>query len=298
MAPFPAPFRFGKIQSVLALSVLTLLVSLACEEKQEEAAPTKPWLRDEAERKRDDSSLPIRFQIAPEASLSIALPTRHKKPVGTLSRIEGHVDFDLKELARSSGRIHVDLSALQMDNLPPPKKVEEPEEAPELYNDATGEALRWLGLGAGVSARERREHAVAVFHFESLRALSHKSASVGALTRSPTGGTTRQVFATAEGELSLRNFSVSRSFSTTLKFHFPTSEAKVPDSVEVTIRRGAVVPLAEYEIAPRGPDGNLDAKRAGLLGDVVGSQVRVTGSLLFTRARAAHETQKKTKITE
>lgn len=265
---------------------------LSCEEKQTNEAPTKPWLRDEAKQSKDKSPVRIRFQVAPESSLSVALPTRKSRPVGTLSGVDGYVDFDLKDLVQTSGRIHVDLPSLQMVNLPPPSKAEAIGHAPELYNDATGEALRWLGLGAGVSQKDRKDNSVGAFQFDSLRSLSHPSAHVGALRRSKTGGAVRQIIATAEGELSLRGFSVSRSFATTLQFHFPSTDAKLPDSVEITIGKGAVVPLAEYEIAPRGPSGNLDAQKSGLLGDLVGRDVHVTGSLFLSRVGAATEAQK------
>jgi hypothetical protein len=171
-----------------------------------------------------------------------------------------------------------------MNNLLPPDKAEKLAEAPELYSDATGEALRWLGLGAEVSDELKHENSLAVFQVNSLRGLSHPSARTGSLRSAPTGGTNRQVAATAEGELSLRGFSVSRSFATTLLFHYPSDSADLPDSATVTIRSGAVIPLAEYEIAPRGPGGSLDTKKGALLGTWVGQRAHVTGTLFLSRA--------------
>lgn len=271
------------IRAGFRVALATVLL-LSCDEKQNETAPpTEPWLKEEAERKHDVAPSRIRYQLHPGASLTIALPTRRSKPTGRLTRVRGYVDFDVKELARSKGHIAVDLDSLEMNNLPRPEKAELEARAPELYSTATKEALEWLGLGEHVTAKERRQNGTAVFEFDSLRALSHPSARTGSLRKSKGPRHVRQVYATADGELSMRGLAVRRQFPTTLLFHFPDEQSQLPDNVEVTLRSGATIPLAEYEIVPRGPDGHENARRRDLIGEIVGSQVKVTGTLEFSR---------------
>ncbi len=286
--------QFWAVVSPAAALLVALGASLlvGCEEKQDtEAAPTEPWLKDEAERNRKEAPSQVRYQLEPGAHLSITLPTRGSKPTGRLSRVEGYVDFDLKDLARSHGRIVVSLSRLEMENLPTPKDAETKDRAPELYDDATLEAQRWLGLGEDVAADVRTERGRAVYEFDSLRSLSHQSAHIGSIRKSEKPGKNRQVYATSDGELSLGGLSVKRQFSTTLLFHF-LEEDEVPDSIVVTLRAGVVIPLSEYEIVPRGPDGHENAQRKSLIGDVVGSRVTVQGSLRFVRPGAGPEVER------
>lgn len=298
MGPFSFTSRSNVGPRAVLLGALILPISVACEEKRQEPTPTEPWLKDEAERQEVETPIRPRFQVTPESSLSIALPERRSKPTGKLKGISGHVDLNIKDLAQTSGAIHFSLSSLEMDNLPAPDKAKSDAavEAPELYTDATGEAHRWLGLGAGVPDKLRKENAVAVFQFNSLRSLSHSSVLAGAVRQGPSGGSTRLVTATAEGELALRGFSVSRTFPTSLKFHFPDSGTDLPDSIEVTIGTGVVIPLAEYEIKPRGPDGNLDTMKSSLLGSLVGKDVHVTGTLLLRRETQVIESAKTPEI--
>lgn len=266
------------------LGLIALPFTPACDDKPEAEPPTKPWRRDETQAAETEAPVRIRFEVTPETKLQVALPTRRSKPTGSLSTVRGYVDFDLKDLTKSSGQIVVALDSLHMENLPTPEKTATTLDAPELYTDATGEALRWLGLGNGVSPSARAAHLSATFAFGSLRSLSHPSAHSGALKQTTGGGITRQVLATAEGDLSLRGFSVQRSFATTLVFHFADSDEPWPDSVQATLKGSAVIPLSEYEIAPRGPDGNLDTRKNAVLGDLVGRDVHVTGTLHLRRA--------------
>lgn len=299
MGPYSLPFRSHVAPLAVLIGLAILPTSLACEQKREETAPTKPWLKDEVERESVKAAVRTRFEVTPASSLSISLPARRSRPTGRLKGISGYVDINMSDLAQTSGQIHFLLPSLEMDNLPAPEKtdVEPLRGATQLYTDATAEALRWLGLGTKVPAKLREEHASAVFEFDSLRALSHSSARQGAPRSSPSGSM-RQVFATAEGELSLRGFSVSRSFATTLEFHFPTADAELPDSLVVTLRAGAVIPLSEYQIAPRAPDGTLDTGKTSLLGNLVGNQVHVTGTLSFKRRAADVEGAQTSSIPE
>lgn len=262
-----------------------MLLLPSCEQKETKSeTPTEPWLKDEAEREHSEAPSRLRYQLDSGATLSLTLPTRGTKPTGRFSRLRGYAEFNVEELALSRGRIAVELDSLEMDNLPKPDDPSTEQENPELYRDATREALRWLGLGENVAQETRLEHQVAVFEFGSLRSLSHTSAHTGSLRKTAGSGRARQVYATADGELSLRGLAVQRQFPTTLLFVFPDSETKVPDSVEVTLRSGVTVPLSEYEIVPRGPDGHENAKRLGLIGSIVGSQAKIIGTLKFTRS--------------
>lgn len=284
MGPISALSCSGRVIRVFVLGVTALSVSPGCDEKPQVEPPTKPWRRDDARGAEVPTNVRTRFEVTPDTKLEFSLPTRRSKPSGTLSTVGGHVDVDLKDLTKSSGRIVVALDSLQMENLPTPTKTSSRGDALELYTDATGEALRWLGLGSGVAQATRAAHSSATFAFDSLRGLNHPSAKAGALKHSTEGGSTRQVLATVEGDLSLRGFSVRRNFATILHFHFPDSQDESPDSVRVSLKGSAVIPLSEYEIAPRGPDGSLDTRKNAILGEQVGRDIHVTGTIHLKRA--------------
>jgi len=162
--------------------------------------------------------------------------------------------------------------------------------ADAFHSSTTLEALRWLGLGEKVAAGEREKNKSAIFEFHSLRSLSHQNSSAGALVKvdssAKEGAYRRQVHATFDGELSLRGFSVKRTVPATLLFDIPDKNAP-PRTIEVRLRGNVTVPLSEYEIAPRGPEGHLISEKQSLLGKEVGNLVQVTGSLELEKVSTA-----------
>jgi hypothetical protein len=164
---------------------------------------------------------------------------------------------------------------------PSKKEAEERKAFPRSDAAAQVVALNWLGLGEGVPEDARTQNKFAVFEISSLRDLSHPSAHTGALRKGEGEGQTRQVYATAEGELSLRGFSVQRQLPVTLLFHYSKKETShdIPGAIEVTLRPNARVPLSEYDIQPRGPAGSVISEQLELIGREVGSVATILGTL-------------------
>jgi polyisoprenoid-binding protein YceI len=260
-----------------SLCITTVLVALACKRKSsDEITPTEPWLKEDANRRAKTAPAFARYSVRPGSTLAFSLPTRTHKPGGLLHGIHGHVDLDPRDLAKSHGLVTFDLRELKMNEV-------------ELSVNATSEALRWIGLGDNVSLRDVERNKSAAFEFHSLRSLSHPSVHLGTLVRTESHaadqGTRRQIQATLDGDLTIRGLSVKRSIPVTLLFALSDKDA-LPSTIEVRLRGSVSVPLSEYEIAPRGPEGHLISEKQNLLGKEVGSQVQVTGALELEKTGA------------
>jgi hypothetical protein len=190
--------------------------------------------------------------------------------------------------------VRIDLTQLEMDAPTRAKrKLKKEDEAlfevafPASAAAATESALNWLGLGEEVKPDDQNKNRSAVFEFHSLRELSHSSAHTGALRTGEGATQVRQVYATAEGELSIRGLSVERQLPLLLRFFYPekSSAHSVPTSIEVGLRPNMRVPLEEYEIEPRGPSGSTLSEQLRLLGRSVGSSADVRGTVLWKKAK-------------
>lgn len=294
MGPFSATTLLQPCrQMLLAATLLSAPFLLgACEDEQDKAEqPTEPWRKDEVEREANNAASRVRYRVEPGALLSVSLKTRKSNPIGQFDEISGYVDFDLRDLSKSRGRIQVELDSLSMQNLSPEILTDDDDidsGLKVLVTDASGEALRWLGLGAEVDAEAKHDGKAAVFEFESLRALSHTSARAGARRKKDSAGERRQVYATANGELAMRGLSVGRRLATTLHFDYPEEAQRdaLPERVTVTLRRSMSVPLAEYDIVPRGPKGNEVVMKRDWLGRWIGTSAKISGSVSLEKVGA------------
>ena len=197
---------------------------------------------------------------------------------GTLPPTRGEVLVDLKEI-----RMEATADRLQKKAK---KKRKDGEEEPPLFppdTNWTDEAHRWLGLGRRMDDAKLQENSKALFKFTSLSDVSQMSAHLGGRKKKEDGGEIRKVYATGQGELSLRGFSVQRSLPVTVFFHYSdkASQRAVPESIEVVLRRDFRVPLSEYDIEPRDDSGRTITGRWKALGRLVSDTARITGSLHF-----------------
>lgn len=296
IANFPPTFRRApRAPWLVVLGLAVCAATLGCkEEKPQEPERTEPWRKDDTEQGERALEALTRFRIDPGQHLEFSVPTRKTKPTGSLAGITGEVDVALRHLPLTSGTLRIDLNELAMDAPAPTKKSPPsasspspaPFEPPVTAEDATRLAKNWLGLGKDVTAEERTKNRSAVFEIQSLRALSHVTPHTGALRKSEGGEQTRQVLATAEGELSLRGYTVARQIEVTLLFHYSGAAAPgvVPRAVEVSLRPTLRVPLAEYRVEPRDESGNVLSEQLDLVGKIIGSQATITGKVQLSPA--------------
>jgi len=266
--------RFHGVLRILGVGA-TLSVSLACNEEPEKELPTEPWKKTDTADASQEKNTSATYVVAPDAQLKLEVPGKSGRPAGFLRGVTGQLELDLDELAHVNGELKFDLGQLVMLDVPPGKKKRKKSAPlPPVSAQWTSEALRWLGK----SSDERG----ATFRIDSARALSHPRAAMGPLRKSEALGRVRQVYATADGRLTIRGLSVARQIPLLVRFEFPEGEASpIPKRVEVLIRNSARIPLAEHEIEPRDESGHAISEQKKLLGREVGNTARVSGSLIF-----------------
>lgn len=282
------PPRARRPDARLAVLLLSTCFA-ACDRDSQDEQPerTEPWRKDQTEEGIAAQAVLSRYQVTPDQVLRFELPGRKAKPSGTLRGITGEVDVALRQLQLTRGTLRIDLTQLEMDapaekkSTPAKREAKETHSLPSSRSAATATAREWLGLGEDVPESERTKNKFAVFEIASLRDLSHPSAHTGARRKSEGKGQTRQVYATAEGELSLRGFSVERQLALTLSFHYSDQALaeEVPTSIEVALRPNARVPLSEYDIQPRGASGSVISEQLDLIGREVGSVATILGTI-------------------
>src|SRR5690606_24121823 len=96
--------------------LLALTAAIGCKQStSDQVTPTEPWLRDEVDERSNSAPMYSRYRVRPGSSLAFSLPTRTHKPTGQLYGIEGYVDVDLRDLAKSRGLVTIDLRKLTME---------------------------------------------------------------------------------------------------------------------------------------------------------------------------------------
>lgn len=279
------------------LSVLLISSAFAvfsCDRpKTEEPARTEPWQKESDQIPTTQAAKKHEFQVAPGQLLQFELPGRSARPEGAIGGISGSILVDLNALQFVSGELYFDLDELRVvpESTRPSAKKKKDTGTAQLHfgYDGTQLARQWLGLGAQVPQRE--ENRRASFVIESARHLSHPHAYAGALRKREDGapGEARQVYLSAVGQLKMRGLSVERLISLSAVFYFPESTERegpgrknsVPDKITVSLRGETHVPLAEYEISPRDAAGHVITEQLDLLGPVIGSVAKMSGTIEF-----------------
>ena len=291
-AYFPSFLRVRNHSRLLAFLIAPFFPAIfSCDNpKMEEPERTEPWKKEAEDVPSDQSTKKRMFQVAPGQILQFELPGRQARPEGAVGGISGHILVNLNALQFVSGELHFDLQQLRVvpeSTRPSLKKKNgtangSETTASEPY-DGTKLAHQWLGLDAQVPHHEKNRRAT--FVIESARDLSHPNAYSGALRKPEDGaaGEVRQVYLSAVGQLKMRGLSVDRLISLTAKFYFPksTKRGSVPSKISISLRGATHVPLAEYEISPRDAAGHVISEQLDLLGPVIGSVAKMSGTIEF-----------------
>lgn len=253
----------GRRRWGLALSArwlpLVLTVSLAACRKEEAPKPrTEPWLNPAygaLSAPSIGSATPagalLEYELSPEASrITFSLPAKGGNPRGRLVRANGTLKYSPGNLGQSRAELLFDLTSIEL----------------EPWEDASTphDALEWLELGAEVPQATRELHRYARFSLSSLNGF-------GELV-----GPRRRAGGTARGELALHGFRVAHELLLEV-------EARGEELI-VRTKRPVTIALAEHDIAPRGPRGELRAQDLALIGTKVGKAIKVDCELVFRPA--------------
>lgn len=289
-----SPFsrRFARFGRRIALISLTASCFFACKNGEEEPeARTEPWKKESSQEEKLQANKKVLYRVAPGQLLHFELPGKKARPEGAISGLSGQLSVDLNALEFVEGQLEFDLRQLRIApdsaRLTASKRNRPPSDAPDSY-DGTLLAQQWLGLGA--RAPDREQLAQASFVVRSARALSHPSAHAGAHRKreDKKPGEARKVFVTAVGELKMRGLSVDRHIQLTLHFIYPEKAVRgsVPEKITASLRGNIHVPLAEYEIKPRDAAGHVISDQLSLLGKVLGTVAKVSGTIELVPASA------------
>jgi hypothetical protein len=239
--------------STLAVVLASALLTIACAKKNPKALHTEPWLAHPPASARAsadaDAALPItRYALTAQSQIRFELSTKRGKVRGLLTGVKGELRIVLGALAQSRGELRAELATLALD-------------------DESAEAAVWLAraqtaLGVG-DAGAATPAPVAVF---DVSALSDVSPDALEPARASDAGapSTRRVRATAEGDLLLNGFRVSKRAPLEAEFGFSDNLA-IPASVVIRSRAPLVVSLETHEIHLHDPAQNGAARRRNRL---------------------------------
>lgn len=142
---------------------LWFLLLLGCSKPEEKPRRTEPWLASaSASATASPGALPLRYEVLAESRVRFTLPGRRAKPSGSVPVVSGRLQLDALDLTRSSARLELDLTQLQLDADSLPADAERGGASP------AEQALRWLELGAEVPEQRRRQYGRAVFELSAV----------------------------------------------------------------------------------------------------------------------------------
>lgn len=248
------------------LGVLFLCV-VGCAKKDPKPMRTEPWLAHSASSvaTSPDAALPlIRYALGERSVIRFELPTKRGALSGELTRVSGELEVDVSDLARSRGRVRVDLDSLVIHAASPAIEaalLERARLALELTPDA-GSA-----------------EAIASFELTSL-----EDASPARLEASPERDAgsefTRRTRGTAVGNLLLHGFRLTRRAPLEAEFGFDRDRL-VPKTVVIRSRAPFVVSLETHGI--RAPAAEGDAKGPTAVAPSAARDIRVSVELYGTK---------------
>lgn len=254
----------------LVLAALLLCSALSCSKPEEKPRRTEPWL---ATPSADPSAVPatgpLKLELLADSRARFTLTGRRAKPSGSVPLSSGSIELFPSELSRSKATLVFDLERIELtaDSLPPDA---------ELSGASPHElALRWLELGAGVAAEQRKQHSRAVFE------LSAVEDGATALELEPSKRGTR---VTVVGSLRLHGFRAP--VRTRVELRAQRSEQ---GTLQLAIRslEPVVLSLVAHDIGARSESGVSEPAVTARWSDVVGKNVRVDLELLAEATSAA-----------
>lgn len=233
------------------LPSVALLTLLACQREPKPVVRTKPW------------PAPASVQSAPAASTqntryqlvsgiaSVDVSTRRQPLRGTVSRLEGSIDWDPARPELTRALLRADLLSLSIASRTNPAE------------DAswTARAFDWLELGAERATEQRELDRWAELRLVSLQPhAGNEARRVG-----------RPALVTAHGELTLHHFRVPVE----LELEVDTRNTAKGAELVIRTRRPLLVSLAAHDILPREPSGSVLPGAVSELGKLVARQALV-----------------------
>ncbi len=265
-------------------SWLVCVAVCACSKSQpEKPKRTAPWpAREQPEAAPAGRTATTRFAIEAKTQVSFELKAAKKTERGSFRVARGQIEVDLLDLARTRGRVEIDVASALMEN-----------EDPEQARENTRSAQNWLDVGSSRPEAERDRLRWATFTLEKVEKLSADAAHEGQLVKasrtdggnrwdledSAEAGLTeaRAVTFTAHGQLLLHGFRVDQTAELKALFWYagPAAPGARPERLIIQTRGPFVVSLKAHDIKPRNESGVFIAQDAKLLGREIGTLAQV-----------------------
>jgi hypothetical protein len=200
------------------LWLFPLVLSLAaCRRAEKRVLRTEPWLASATASASAGRVVPSARYTVTRGNVTIELRVDGRPTRATLSRVDGSLDIDFRDPAKTRGKLSADLLSFTVEN-----------DQAELRT----RALERLGVTEQSQSADRRVE------------LSLTAVEPGPAT--PRGGS-----ATAQVELTLHRFRVPLLLELELELGAP--DAGVPGMITVRTRRPFVVSLSAHELASEAP---------------------------------------------
>lgn len=261
-----------------------MLVLAACSKKDPPPPePTEPW---PAHAVTSSSAGPVAahvrdYEIDERGIANFSLKGTEAVPSGQLRVARGRLQIDLADLARSRGKVAMDVASVSMD-----------EWQDGGANAATNTARAWLAVGADRPEAERERLRWATFEITRISEVSADTPASGRVVKQPPSadasadagdggsaepGTSRSVRLKALGTLTFNGYRVERGVSLEVMFHWRAgqSEQTPPTALSLRTRSPLFVELAAFDVAPRDQAGRRVPADDRLLGRQVGREARV-----------------------
>ncbi|HWA77358.1 MAG TPA: hypothetical protein VG937_33715 [Polyangiaceae bacterium] len=215
----------------------------------------------------------VHFVIeAPSSKLTLHMDSPLEKISGEApGAVEGELEVDLNDITRSSGLVKVSLERLVLYQ--EKRSDEKHDYSARQKNDAENkDAREWLQLEARegeIAAEQAERNRFPQFRIERLEKAS--ASSVAALS-----GATREVGATARGELLLHGRRNKKSVNVALRFEYSGDQLQ---SLSARTSEPFKIALEDYDIHPRSKAGKMLKTIGEALAGPLGKKVAEEASI-------------------
>lgn len=253
--------RMGKASLVAALAMMVA----ACEDKK--AEPPAPAVSAPAV----PAPAPgLKFVVDAKSATSIdmAAPKEHIK--AATEGATGQLSIDLRDLAKTTGEVKVDLASLVAKTFDDAAK----------NKTQTSHARTWLEVADGdegpIPDAVKAANRYAIYEIRSVSGLSASDVTAVAATADGNDDV-RKVTATVHGELAVHGHKVAREAEVEVTFRYARgAQADKPRAITVRSVKPIPVTLAEHDVKPRDGLGKLAKGAFNLLGTKVADVASVS----------------------
>lgn len=246
---------------------LALLPLVTCRQREKRVLRTEPWAAPvpissaSGALPTAPAGKPVRYHVD-KARVTLELPARKKKPVGTLEEVSGEIDLDVQHPENTRAELRADLLSLSLSA--------NGQESPELL----ARAFDWLELSAERPAADREKE-----RYAKIEILGFDPVGPGELARQG-----RAANVTARGTLTLHHFRVPIALE--LEVQLRGGSSGEPSRLVIRTRRPLVTSLVAHDILPRDSRGSLLPDGIRTLGSEVGRDARVSAEISAVAAGA------------